>query len=433
MIFDEEKIESLIAQCRLVHAGTVLAAARADPRLRAGVYALAADDRGLASVIDPKLLFCRNGADVASYYADVGLEPTPYDHLIAAAVLAWSADADATVAALNAAYARALSLQRFDLAVAARERLAHHALLFGELERSRSAIHGALELAQRHDLASWALRALAAAARIALDSGDLDAAAQLLARGEAAAGSAEELILFAATGAQLAVELGDHLALARWSSPDTLDTALRCESPEAAISGTIAGVVGAGAPARNPAADAALRRALQQIDNAANAAELFTIAARYGELEDSRRAAKALAAVVAPQRPYLRAHRLLARAHVFLRSGERLASIDCAGDAARAFSAMGLRRWTDEAMRLLVTREQGAQRHARGRPSGSALTQREEQIAQLIRRGASNREVATALQISEHTVERHVSSILGRLGLRSRWQIGEARKAGDKL
>ncbi|MBV8723990.1 MAG: response regulator transcription factor, partial [Candidatus Eremiobacteraeota bacterium] len=96
-----------------------------------------------------------------------------------------------------------------------------------------------------------------------------------------------------------------------------------------------------------------------------------------------------------------------------------------AGDAARAFSAMGLRRYADEAMALLV-RHTGGPCRPRGKPR-STLTQREEQIANLIRRGARNREIASALQISEHTVERHVSSILGRLGLRSRWQIGDTR------
>jgi DNA-binding NarL/FixJ family response regulator len=52
-------------------------------------------------------------------------------------------------------------------------------------------------------------------------------------------------------------------------------------------------------------------------------------------------------------------------------------------------------------------------------------------VAHLIRRGARNREVAHALQISEHTVERHVSSILGRLGLRSRWQIVDPKKVSE--
>ena len=88
---------------------------------------------------------------------------------------------------------------------------------------------------------------------------------------------------------------------------------------------------------------------------------------------------------------------------------------------------MGLRRWTNEAMGLLVSQERAPDRRPRGRFPSYALTEREEQVAQLIRRGARNREVAKALQISEHTVERHVSSILGRLGLRSRWQIGAPR------
>ena len=91
---------------------------------------------------------------------------------------------------------------------------------------------------------------------------------------------------------------------------------------------------------------------------------------------------------------------------------------------------MGLRRWTNEAMGLLVSQEPSSERRTRGR-SGSVLTGREEQVAQLIRRGARNREVAAALQISEHTVERHVSSILGRLGLRSRWQIADSGKHAE--
>jgi DNA-binding NarL/FixJ family response regulator len=87
-----------------------------------------------------------------------------------------------------------------------------------------------------------------------------------------------------------------------------------------------------------------------------------------------------------------------------------------------------MRRWTNDAMRLLVTHESSGERRQRGRLGGSALTGREEQVAHLIRRGARNREVAAALQISEHTVERHVSSILGRLGLRSRWQIADPKR-----
>ena len=306
-------------------------------------------------------------------------------------------------------------------------------MLFGEIDVARKAIEGAIALAQTHRFASWLLRSLAAGASLALDAGDLDRAAELLSRGRAVAASPEDLALFAATGAQLAVELGDDAKLAEWSSTEMLEIALRCERPEAAIAATMAGLIAAGAPAAGDPVAIALRRALMQADGASNAPELFSIAARYGDLDEARFGVDALSAIAAPERPYLRAHRFLARAHFLLRSGERGGWIDCAGDAARAFTAMGLRRWTNEAMGLLVSQEPGGERRTRGRSSGSALTGREEQVAQLIRRGARNREVAAALQISEHTVERHVSSILGRLGTAFTLANRRFRKATHKI
>jgi len=51
------------------------------------------------------------------------------------------------------------------------------------------------------------------------------------------------------------------------------------------------------------------------------------------------------------------------------------------------------------------------------------LTAQQHRIAALIARGASNREVAEGLVISEHTVKVHLSSILGRLGLQNRQQL----------
>lgn len=430
MVFEEEKIEGLIAECRLADASAALWLARAERSSRAVIYAIAGYDCSLARVVDPALLACRTAAEVAERYAASRAEPDAGDHLIAGVVLAWSEDADGTFASLNAAYDRASYERRFDLAVAARERLSHHALLFGNVELARRTIDEAIALAEKQSLRTWLLHSLCAAAKLALDAGDLVVAEALLARGRSAATSPEELALFASTGAQLAIELGDDSALAAWSSPEIVDRALRSELREVAISGTIAGLIGtlgAATPAPNAPIATALRRALLQIETAANAPELFSIGARYAPLDNARRAVHALAAAPAPNRPYLHAHQLLARAYASLRSAERLNSIDSAGDAARAFNAMGLRRWTNEAMRLLVSQEQGAERRTRGRSSGSALTEREEQVAQLIRRGARNREVAKALQISEHTVERHVSSILGRLGLRSRWQIAEPR------
>ena len=50
------------------------------------------------------------------------------------------------------------------------------------------------------------------------------------------------------------------------------------------------------------------------------------------------------------------------------------------------------------------------------------LTPREVEVLQLLAAGTSNREIAYKLQLSEHTVKFHVSSILAKLGAESRTQ-----------
>src|SRR5215213_6228418 len=52
-----------------------------------------------------------------------------------------------------------------------------------------------------------------------------------------------------------------------------------------------------------------------------------------------------------------------------------------------------------------------------------ALTRREQEIAALITRGLTNRQIASELSISEHTAATHVRRILKKLGLQSRAQI----------
>jgi DNA-binding NarL/FixJ family response regulator len=57
------------------------------------------------------------------------------------------------------------------------------------------------------------------------------------------------------------------------------------------------------------------------------------------------------------------------------------------------------------------------------RPFGPTdLTERELEVLRLIAQGATNREIAEALVISEGTVKNHISSILGRLNVRDRTQ-----------
>jgi predicted ATPase/DNA-binding SARP family transcriptional activator/DNA-binding CsgD family transcriptional regulator len=52
-----------------------------------------------------------------------------------------------------------------------------------------------------------------------------------------------------------------------------------------------------------------------------------------------------------------------------------------------------------------------------------ALTRREEEVAALVARGLTNRQIATELSISEHTVATHLGKIMRKLGLSSRSQL----------
>ena len=54
------------------------------------------------------------------------------------------------------------------------------------------------------------------------------------------------------------------------------------------------------------------------------------------------------------------------------------------------------------------------------------LTRRELQVASLLARGYRDRQIADELSISVATVGVHVHRVLGKLGIRSRWQVGEA-------
>lgn len=439
MIFAEKKIDALLTQCRLGAAATALALtdenAASERALRrrgqAFVHALAGNDRGIAANAPPQLLACRDAAAAAEYLGAID-HCSEADVLTAAVVLAWTSDAAPAYEYFAIAHERAIAARRFYMVAAAKERLAHHALLFGDLETAAAAVDDAVEVCVANGLSGWFARTLSASARIALDAGEFERVGALLERARREIREPSGLTVFAGTGAQLAVEQADGTALRGWLGDEVLEVAL-CGDDDTDVAGAAVAVL-AGSGVLPPTApfSAIVRRALLRAQSAASEPELFALAARYAPLEEASFAAASLRAVVAPDRRYLKAHQLLARAHVNFRSGEENGWIDDAGDAAREFNAMGLRRWTNEAMLLLVRREREPQRsERRGRASGSALTGREQQVANLIRRGARNREVALALQISEHTVERHVSSILGRLGLRSRWQIVDPGKSNE--
>jgi DNA-binding NarL/FixJ family response regulator len=58
------------------------------------------------------------------------------------------------------------------------------------------------------------------------------------------------------------------------------------------------------------------------------------------------------------------------------------------------------------------------------------LTRREREVAVLLARGYTNREVARTMVISTSTAERHVANILRKLGMRSRIEVALAAQQG---
>lgn len=74
---------------------------------------------------------------------------------------------------------------------------------------------------------------------------------------------------------------------------------------------------------------------------------------------------------------------------------------------------------------------------ARGDPAGrrglELLSRRGREVLPLLAEGLSNAEIAKRLSVTPKTVEHHVTNILGRLGLRTRTEVGAwaHRTAGE--
>lgn len=94
-----------------------------------------------------------------------------------------------------------------------------------------------------------------------------------------------------------------------------------------------------------------------------------------------------------------------------------------AAEAAGRVGALTEQRIAEQGLRSL-----GVRAWRRG-PAAGDLSDRERQIAGLAAAGASNPEIAATLFLSRKTVERHLSNILAKLGLRNRTELA-ARLAG---
>ena len=91
-------------------------------------------------------------------------------------------------------------------------------------------------------------------------------------------------------------------------------------------------------------------------------------------------------------------------------------------DAVRTVAAGGALLDPSVTVRVIESFTAGTPRHLQREGELAALTEREKDVLRLIARGMSNAEIAAELYLGETTVKTHVSSLLGKLGLRDRVQ-----------
>ena len=92
------------------------------------------------------------------------------------------------------------------------------------------------------------------------------------------------------------------------------------------------------------------------------------------------------------------------------------------GDADAALAAARAAREVAGRLGMAPLRDRAAAVVAAQR-DGGVLSPRETEIARLVGRGLTNRQIAATAHISERTVETHVQHVLAKLGLTGRTQI----------
>jgi non-specific serine/threonine protein kinase len=157
---------------------------------------------------------------------------------------------------------------------------------------------------------------------------------------------------------------------------------------------------------------------------------LLTVASVVAELGQPRRAARLLGAAEALGEllgatgvaPILRAEEALALDA--MRGRLSAAQLGAARTEGRALTPDAALLEAEATVRLLAHGRRPPAEPAQARP-GEALTRREQDVARLLGAGYSDRQIAAALGIAPGTATVHVHHVLRKLGVRSRWQVGE--------
>lgn len=219
------------------------------------------------------------------------------------------------------------------------------------------------------------------------------------------------LMLGACVGASLRA-LGIHGGALLATEDEALGMAIRSREPLRI--GQVGAVLATAAllERRIQCAHTILSRAIDVVEAAPFAEDLLALTSIFGEPRDQRKA-RAILETAARRRDNIVARAAYDTTIAYDRTDHtRATALGAAADRWKTFGRSGIAR-------LLASVAEGRMRQQAVR-HGSMLTRREREIAQLVADGLSNRSIGERLSISERTVEHHVSSLLSRLGIRSR-------------
>jgi DNA-binding CsgD family transcriptional regulator len=118
------------------------------------------------------------------------------------------------------------------------------------------------------------------------------------------------------------------------------------------------------------------------------------------------------------------ARALLALGAVRRRARQKRAAREALEAALKGFEQLGAATWADKARAELG--------RIGGRTRSETLTPAQRRVAALVAEGRTNREVAAALFLSEHTVRTHLSHVYAKLGVRSRSELARTFRPDEQ-
>jgi len=240
-------------------------------------------------------------------------------------------------------------------------------------------------------------------------------------------------VMTAFVGIPIALHLNDNDLLQRCAQEPAIE--LVFQSGENMLIGRIVASFARffTAQGRLSEAQVLIHRALGAIRNVDLHWELPLAAAQFGTDTDVGHARALLEQRAAlPCADVVRAFLLLFDAIITRRRGRIAESRVAAAIAAEQFTALQWHGYVAHAremihpsatLRTLVQPQAGVKKYAVPSIMLPALTLREQQVAKLVSKGLTNRAIAAELSISENTVETHMTSIMSRWGIRSRYQL----------